>query len=317
MSTTFLILNEVKPHVLELRMLENSFSDLILCFMDSIIAGAIAGFTTTFISVPFDVVKTRLQNNTLKSSRYIFISGMVSIYKKEGIKGNYRGLSPTLMGYLPTWALYFSLYESMKKHMFELQQKGHISTYTAYSVSAMTAGICSTAITNPLWVIRTRFMVLMEESSVHKAIADIYKRESFYGFFRGLTPSLLGTVHVAIQFPIYEYCKTYLYQVKSNLDESAKLNSLDIFACSSIAKMTASCVTYPHEVIRTRLHTQKEIRGAAEYKGIRKMISHVYNNEGWRAFYRGMGTNLVRTVPASACTLITYEYASRVLKNEV
>ena len=281
--------------------------------METALAGAIAGLTTTFISVPFDVIKTRLQNNTLKSSRYIFITGLITIYKKEGIKGNYRGLAPTLMGYLPTWAIYFSLYESLKRETMDLHHKGYISNYAAYSMSAMAAGICSTAITNPLWVIRTRFMVLMEDSSVHKAISDIYKRESFYGFFRGLTPSLLGTTHVAIQFPIYEYCKIYLINFKSKATAYATLNTMDIFICSSIAKMSASCVTYPHEVIRTRLHTQQAIRGSIEYKGIRKMVQFVYEKEGWRAFYRGMGTNLIRTIPASACTLITYEYASKLL----
>ena len=159
--------------------------------MDVMLAGAIAGFTTTFISVPFDVIKTRLQNNTLKASRFIFITGLIKIYKKEGLRGNYRGLSPTLLGYLPTWAIYFSLYERLKVPLLELHKQGHLSNYTAYSVSAMIAGLCSTAITNPLWVIRTRFMVLMDNSSVLTAMRDIYNRESFYGFFRGLTPSLV------------------------------------------------------------------------------------------------------------------------------
>eukprot|EP00834_Sanchytrium_tribonematis_P001288 NODE_30_length_37342_cov_0.449507.p15 type:complete len:286 gc:universal NODE_30_length_37342_cov_0.449507:3816-2959(-) len=283
--------------------------------MDHILAGAIAGFTTTFISVPFDVIKTRLQNNTLQSSRFIFITGLIKIYKQEGLKGNYRGLSPTLMGYLPTWAIYFSLYETLKDKMHYYEQKGLISNYAAYSVSAMSAGVCSTAITNPLWVIRTRFMVLRQDTSVFRAIQDIYQRESFYGFFRGLTPSLLGTTHVAIQFPIYEFSKDYLLHMKTRIGKKTQLNTLDIFLCSSIAKMSASCVTYPHEVIRTRLHTQTPIRGSKNYNGIRKMIIMVYREAGWRSFYRGMGTNLIRTVPASACTLITYEYSSALLKD--
>eukprot|EP00835_Amoeboradix_gromovi_P004923 NODE_419_length_8955_cov_0.206527.p3 type:complete len:165 gc:universal NODE_419_length_8955_cov_0.206527:7041-7535(+) len=160
--------------------------------MDTALSGAIAGLATAFISVPLDVIKTRLQNNTLQSSKYIFVTGLVKIYKKEGIRGNYRGLSPTLMGYLPTWAIYFSVYEPLKRELMILQKQGYLSNYSVYSLSAMTAGICSTAVTNPFWVIRTRFMVLMEDTSVHRAILDIYKRESFYGFFRGLTPSLVN-----------------------------------------------------------------------------------------------------------------------------
>ncbi len=103
--------------------------------------------------------------------------------------------------------------------------------------------------------------------------------------------------------------------MKTKLNNDAYLSTSDIFICSSVAKMTASCVTYPHEVIRTRLHTQQAHRGDVNYMGIIKTISTVFHKEGWRAFYKGMGTNLIRTVPASACTLITYEYASKLLKS--
>jgi solute carrier family 25 (mitochondrial folate transporter), member 32 len=33
--------------------------------------------------------------------------------------------------------------------------------------------------------------------------------------------------------------------------------------------------------------------------------------EGWRAFYAGIGVNLVRAVPAAMTTMLTYEYLQR------
>jgi solute carrier family 25 (mitochondrial folate transporter), member 32 len=36
------------------------------------------------------------------------------IYIEEGVRGWYRGLVPTLVGYLPTWAIYFTAYEHFK-----------------------------------------------------------------------------------------------------------------------------------------------------------------------------------------------------------
>ena len=101
----------------------------------------------------------------------------------------------------------------------------------------------------------------------------------------------------------------------------------------------ASSATYPHEVIRTRLQTQRrsissaasdypKARGGLEtiggqtlssstakteitpprYKGIITTFKTILREEGWRAFYAGMGTNMMRAVPAATTTMLTYEY---------
>lgn len=66
--------------------------------------------------------------------------------------------------------------------------------------------------------------------------------------------------------------------------------------------MIASVATYPHEVLRTRLQIQKT-HGA--YEGIVATFKRILAEEGYRGFYRGMGVNLMRTVPASALTILT------------
>ena len=35
-------------------------------------------------------------------------------WHEEGIRGLYRGLGPTILGYLPTWAIYFTAYDYCK-----------------------------------------------------------------------------------------------------------------------------------------------------------------------------------------------------------
>ena len=101
-----------------------------------------------------------------------------SILKHDGIRGMYRGLGPTILGYLPTWAIYFAVYDGIKNHFGEkpvdetqvqrlypaAQTKGYQPVarehpWTLHILSAMTAGATSTLCTNPLWVIKTRFMV--------------------------------------------------------------------------------------------------------------------------------------------------------------
>ena len=99
-----------------------------------------------------------------------------NILKYDGVRGLYRGLGPTILGYLPTWAIYFAVYDGIKRHFGEApvptvrhvypaaQVKGYQPLtrehpWTLHLFSAMAAGATSTLCTNPLWVIKTRFMV--------------------------------------------------------------------------------------------------------------------------------------------------------------
>ena len=78
--------------------------------------------------------------------------------------------------------------------------------------------------------------------------------------------------------------------------------------------MTASIVTYPHEVLRTRLQTYRRLKGPIEVPdhhggrvpGVVRMAKFIVHHEGWSALYRGLSVNLVRTVPNSAVTMLTY-----------
>jgi solute carrier family 25 folate transporter 32 len=73
--------------------------------------------------------------------------------------------------------------------------------------------------------------------------------------------------------------------------------------------MSASLATYPHEVIRTRL--QNQTRKPYKYKGILHAIKIMSKEEGLSGFYKGLTTNLLRTVPSSAMTILTYELIVR------
>lgn len=102
-----------------------------------------------------------------------------NILKYDGVRGMYRGLGPTILGYLPTWAIYFAVYDTIKdyfgkKSLGDVEGVRHVlpaaqakgyqplsreHPWTLHLFSAMAAGATSTLCTNPLWVIKTRFMV--------------------------------------------------------------------------------------------------------------------------------------------------------------
>jgi solute carrier family 25 folate transporter 32 len=53
-------------------------------------------------------------------------------------------------------------------------------------------------------------------------------------------------------------------------------------------------------------HAQKRI-------GLTELMQEMIQKEGWSAFYRGLGTNMVRVVPSTALSLWLYEYLKKSL----
>lgn len=289
------------------------------------------------------------------TQKYKGIFGTLStIYREEGIPGLYRGVVPITIGYLPTWAIYFVIYEEVKN-----KTSVSLSQYPFFShmISALTAGASSTLATNPIWVVKTRLMTQSPTHLKYRGTLDAFHKmfveEGIFSFYAGLGPALLGLLHVAVQFPLYEELK----KVFNVNDDIPKLHQCpQILAASVIAKICASSITYPHEVIRTRIQIQPNItdettnatanntkqnralsnktsighdinnnkiknafkrRNTAlmKYHGILQTTKTIFREEGWQAFYSGLGTNMVRTVPASALTLLTYEVIASYLKS--
>lgn len=176
------------------------------------------------------------------------------------------------------------------------------------------------------------------------AAKKMYRNEGILSFYSGLTPALLGLTHVAIQFPAYEYLKTRFtgQGMGMSVEGDERSHWVGVLSASLLSKVLASSATYPHEVIRTRLQTQQRtlpsssseyaaFRGGLEgseshgpaaviqkakaalprYSGIIKTFKIIWAEEGWTAFYAGMGTNMMRAVPAATTTILTYEYVMR------
>jgi solute carrier family 25 folate transporter 32 len=93
------------------------------------VAGAIGGFTSGVVTCPLDVIKTKLQAQggyvALNKGRHVghpkLYNGLIGsgkvILREEGIRGLYRGLGPIVMGYLPTWAVWFTVYNKSKVYI--------------------------------------------------------------------------------------------------------------------------------------------------------------------------------------------------------
>ena len=176
------------------------------------------------------------------------------------------------------------------------------------------------------------------------AARKMYRGEGILSFYSGLTPALFGLTHVAIQFPLYEIFKEKFTGLGAGVKETEEDRESHFYGLALavfLSKVIASTATYPHEVVRTRLQTQQRapvssnsggdaLRSTATHDHIRppsgtpsealnstlrrgtiQTCRAILLEEGWKGFYAGLGTNLIRAVPSAMTTLLTFEYLKK------
>ena len=244
---------------------------------------------------------------------------MFTIYREEGIRGLYRGFQPTIIGYAPAWAIYFTCYNKGRaewKQRFPEAPKD-----LGIVLSAVSSGAMSNVVTNPIWVIRTRLQAQEhvnrkpEYYGTFDAARKILKREGVLALYKGMVPSMWGLIHVAVQFPMYEKFKLALNVHPEDKSETFSVeHGLRLIIASSSSKLMASLITYPLEVVRTRMQVQRSDGKPLHYITVLGSLKTIVHEEGVRGLYMGLQTNLIRVVPACAITFTSYEIVFRTLR---
>ena len=47
----------------------------------------------------------------------VVVDGITKLVREEGVRAAYKGLLPTVLALLPSWAIYFPVYEHMKQKL--------------------------------------------------------------------------------------------------------------------------------------------------------------------------------------------------------
>lgn len=234
-----------------------------------LIAAATAGIATAAATNPIWVVKTRLQLQDPAPSK--------------------KPIPATSAAKNPTTGAAFSSYSRIVQQ--NTKSSSGVSQFTpSFGRSAATLSSASA----------DRFTGSLQ------CIAHIWRNEGIKGFYRGLSASLLGVAEGTIQWTLYEKFKAMRRRTAGS--QVVEEGWLDRIGAAGSAKLIATIITYPHEVVRTRLR-QAPPAGSSKpkYYGLLQSFKLVLKEEGVAALYGGLSPHLLRVVPNAAVMYTVYE----------
>ncbi|CAM0872451.1 unnamed protein product [Alopecurus aequalis] len=176
------------------------------------------------------------------------------------------------------------------------------------------AGAVSKTCTAPL----ARLTILFQVQGMHSDVATMRKttiwreasrivyEEGPRAFWKGNLVTIAHRLpYSSISFYAYERYKYWL-QMLPGLDKNSGLGA-DVgvrMVGGGLSGITAASLTYPLDLVRTRLAAQTN---TAYYRGISHALFAICRDEGPRGLYKGLGATLLGVGPSIAISFSVYE----------
>lgn len=188
---------------------------------------------------------------------------------------------------------------------------------------AIIAAMINVLITSPMWVANTRLKLhgvklkglgksetqyVELYSGICDAILKIWRSEGLHALWNGTGPSLLLSTNPAIQFAAYELLKRYLQVICQKKELSGYL----YFMIGAFSKMFATIITYPLQVIQSRLRVGLE-KDKSLFAVIKTFLKQIMV-QGISSAFCGLEAKLLQTVFTSALMFLIYEKLLLVIK---
>ncbi|KAK4055279.1 Pyrimidine nucleotide transporter, mitochondrial [Microbotryomycetes sp. JL201] len=269
------------------------------------------------------------------------------VYRYEGPTALFKGLGPTLVGVVPGRSINFFVYGNGKqvyadyfndgqenslvhlsaaatagvitaaatnpiwvvKTVMQLQQQQRASSSKATTPSSTQRPLpsppkqTSATFSHSFRSMTSPPLPLHHRPTSYSTTIAIFRSDGVRGFYKGLSASLLGVTEGTIQWTLYERFKSMANYGRRTEEQ----NGWRVSAAAGAAKLVATIITYPHEVIRTRLRQPAPPGQSPKYTSLVQSFKLVLADEGWRALYGGLSPHLLRVVPNAITMYWVYE----------
>ncbi|KAL7584343.1 uncharacterized protein LOC111882008 [Lactuca sativa] len=194
------------------------------------------------------------------------------------------------------------------------QQQSQVGTVSQL-IAGGVAGAVSKTCTAPLARLTILFQVqgmhsdasTLRKASIWREATRIVNEEGFRAFWKGNLVTIAHRLpYSSISFYAFERYKNFL-QMFMGVESNGTNISADLcirLAGGGLAGITAASVTYPLDLVRTRLSAQRNV---LYYRGIWHALRTISREEGIFGLYKGLGACLLGVGPNLAISFSVYD----------
>lgn len=269
---------------------------------------------------------------------------LLHVWRTEGLRTLWSGLSPTLMASIPATAVYFTAYEELRD-VLERRGKGSWVTSLAPLLAGTIARTAVVSVTSPLELIRTKMQANKVSYGVWAGLKDEVQTRGVRALWRGWAPTLYRDVPFsAVYWLGYERLRESLGRVamrpasraeaeaeaarpRSRAHVHATLaeasfgtNFVVSFLAGALSGSLAATITTPFDVVKTRrqvLLLRQETTGLpsgshTSTSSTRRILEAIAREEGMAGLFSGLAARVAKVAPACAIMISSYEVGKRV-----
>lgn len=164
----------------------------------SILTGASAGATESFVVVPFELVKIRLQDRAQASKYNGMIDCVTKIVRQEGLLTLYQGLESTMWRHILWNSGYFGCIFQVRELLPANPTKDKSIQMRNDIISGTIGGTVGTILNTPMDVVKSRIQnstktvgTVPKYNWAWPALGTVMKEEGFGALYKGFIPKVL------------------------------------------------------------------------------------------------------------------------------
>ncbi|KAK4536981.1 hypothetical protein CDCA_CDCA10G3006 [Cyanidium caldarium] len=233
-----------------------------------------------------------------------------SIVRTEGVRGLYRGLSPTLIGVAPEKAIKLSAndYFTAKLREYNRQPGAPLSLWQGMLAGAG-AGLCQVVATNPMELLMITMQTRATRGEPHQSVVSTMRQLGVRGMYRGLTATMARDIPFST---IFFGLNTSLKQWWAERCGTAHIPVGSVFVIGVFAGALAAAVSTPMDVAKTRIQGRIRDASGKPYTHVVDTLRRIVLHEGAPSLFAGMVPRMLIVGPLFGITLLFYEVQQRV-----